>query len=124
MPLFPYIIAVQVKQSDGSIRTYPIVRITNARTGETQTSTGNIAGQVIFDLANFINEYIVGDLIEIEKITSNEFEYYLSANGDETNPTWIEVDSDVQVKFNPNTARIKQNSSKYGGGREVNLTLN
>jgi len=124
MPSTPYVLGVQVNQSGGSPRANVTVKITNKRTKETQTSTTNSSGQSAFDLANFEQGYIVGDAIDIEKqVADTDMEYYVSANGDETVPSWVQVSNKTRTRIFPSSARIKLNLTRNPGGMQVNFTL-
>lgn len=124
MPTLPYILGVQLNTSSGSGRTNATIKVTNQRTGDILTSTTNDQGEAVFDLANFTQGYLKGDALTVEKVVSNSnMEYYVSANGNETNPTWVEVNDETETTISPNTARFKLNSTNYPGGRQIDITL-
>ncbi len=71
MTSIPYVLGVKVNKSDASARANVTVKITNIRTSETMTNTTNSSGETIFDLANFIQGYETGDVIDVEKQVAN-----------------------------------------------------
>ena len=125
MTTIPYLLAVKLYKSDGSTpRSGATIVITSQRTEETQTGTTNTNGEAVFDLANFTEGYESGDAIDVEKEASHsDMEYYVSANGDDSYPSFVQVDNETETRIYPCTARIKLNLSKYRGGREINFTL-
>ena len=120
-----YPVTVIVYQADGSTpRPNAVVKLTNERTRESSTKTADSGGNVSFILNDDLSEgHVSGDKIKIEQIRT-DVELYVSANGDESNPTWVEVDNDTEVQFSPNTARLKLNLTNYPAAREVDITLN
>ena len=121
----PHVFGVTLYQSDGTTaRANATIQIKNKRTEETATATTNSAGQVIFDLANFTNGYVVGDTIIVEKYAADtDMEYYVTANGDETYPSWVEVENETRVRIYPSTTRFKLNLTRNPGGKQVSLSL-
>lgn len=126
MPVLPYVIGVQFNQSSGSGRADVSIVLTNVRTEETLTETTNSSGQVIFDLGNLEDGYIIGDKLTIGKsVLDGDMEYFITANGDETNPTWVEVENETRTRLYPNTVRFKLNTARNPGGKtDLNITLN
>lgn len=125
MPSLPFVWGVELKQSDGSARANVTIKITNNRTGETQTDTTNSSGQAVFDLANFESGYDDGDTITTEKsVAHTDMEYFISANGNDSNPTWVQVENETRTRIYPSTARFKLNLTRYPGGRtDLKITL-
>ena len=125
MPTMPYVIGVKLLQSDSTARSGATIKITNDRTGDTQTATTNQFGQSVFDGANFTQGYIVGDVITVEKnVNATDFEFYVTANGSESNPTWVQVANETRTQIVPSTARFKLDLTKNPGGKQVIVTLN
>lgn len=126
MTTLPHPFGVSLKQSDGTTaRSGATIVITNERTEETQTAVTNSQGQVVFDLANFSNGYVVGDIITVEKqVADSDMEYFVTANGTETYPAFVQVENETRTRIYPNTARFKLNTTNYPGGKGINFTLN
>jgi len=121
-----YPLVITLYQADESTpRVGATIQAKNIRTEDTMTKITDSDGKVLFDLDTFSLGYDTSDLLEIEKLVSHsDMEYYVSANGHETNPAWVEVSEGNKTRIYPNSARFKLNTNRYEGGREINLTLN
>lgn len=122
-PLLPRILSIQLNQSGGGGRASATLLITNNTTGDTGTTTTNASGQALFDLANLTNGYTNGDSITVNQVTSDsDMEYFVTNNGNQTNPTFVQVENGSSGSFILNTARFKLNLSRHAGGIDINIT--
>jgi len=110
-PRLPHPVPVQLTGSNVSGVT---IKLTNNDTGETVEQVTDSQGRCLFELANLEYGYEIGHKIKLEAIRSDtDMEYYVTTNGNETNPTWSRVENNAKYYFKANTARIKIDTTNF-----------
>jgi len=122
-----FTLSVTVLQTnESSTRAGVTVKITNLTTDDTATATTNGSGIASFTLnTDFTSGYEQGDLIKAEQvIDEDEIEMYVTANGDETNPTLVQFANHTRTQIKLNTARVLLNTSRNPATYDLKITLN
>lgn len=125
VPGLPHQVSVQLYQSDGSTpRAGATLTLTNENTGESVTLTTNVNGRALYELLNLTQGFSDGDKITVsQSVSAANVEFFVTANGDDTVPTWTQLDNNIRTRIKLNTARFKLNTSRREGGiSNVNIT--
>lgn len=125
VPGLPHQVSIQLYQSDGSTpRSGATLTLTNQNTGESVTLTTNTNGRALYELLNLTQGFSDGDKITVvQEVSADDVEFFITANGDDTVPTWTQVDNLIRTRIKLNSARFRLNTSRREGGiSDINIT--